>query len=586
MNLREWLVLMIASVISLNAIAQQGKDDFTRIVNTSSDEGFPVLSPDGNTFYFSRGKRALNLSGNNNDGNIWMTTLGPSGMWTPPQEMEKPFNDKFQNSVIGFTPDGSIMYQSFNTHVGRNQKDPGVYISKAEGLKGSKPEKVIIRSFLNRSDIQNMRLSEDGNILMMAINSYGSYGTEDIYVSFKQGDGSWSTPRNLGNQVNSRFQELTPYLASDNKTLFFSSNAGGNRGIYRSVRQDDSWINWSEPELLGGNLNTKGMETSYFLGPQDSTAYYISTRNSDGMGRVYKIRISDENQFPQPEIKKEVPEPTFESAVEPPTEKPSKEDEKMPPEEQDEKESPEEKENKEDEKPMEEPSPVKEDQTKIDRGEEGFERRDLTLYPTIHLVGKVVNFQNSQTVSAAVVKFTDLNNDSKTWESIAVDGNFEIELPVDVNFIVTVSANNYMTTRDFLSFENTKSGASIYQTFNLSPLKVGSTFQLGNVQFQKSKAFLLGNSYYQLDQLVQLLKDNPEISIEVGGHTDNQGDPKANLRLSKERVDVVKNYLVKKGIKSNRIEGKGYGATKPIDSNLNEKGRKNNRRVEITVIKK
>jgi len=81
------------------------------------------------------------------------------------------------------------------------------------------------------------------------------------------------------------------------------------------------------------------------------------------------------------------------------------------------------------------------------------------------------------------------------------------------------------------------------------------------------------------------MQQNPGIEIELGGHTDNRGAAKANLKLSQERVDKVKQYLVENGIEEDRIKGKGYGSIKPIASNKSEETRKLNRRVEFTILK-
>jgi hypothetical protein len=85
--------------------------------------------------------------------------------------------------------------------------------------------------------------------------------------------------------------------------------------------------------------------------------------------------------------------------------------------------------------------------------------------------------------------------------------------------------------------------------------------------------------------VVDFMKTNPDIRIELSGHTDNRGDKSLNIKLSTERVKRVKSYLVSKGIAAKRIEGKGYGGSKPLDSNATEAGRKLNRRVEFKIIR-
>lgn len=113
----------------------------------------------------------------------------------------------------------------------------------------------------------------------------------------------------------------------------------------------------------------------------------------------------------------------------------------------------------------------------------------------------------------------------------------------------------------------------------------GKTTQLRAIQFVQSKAEFLPDAQPALEQLADFLRTNPTAEIELAGHTDNQGDFDENVRLSKQRVDVVKAYLVANGIAANRIVTRGYGPTRPIGSNNAENTRQMNRRVEMTILK-
>ena len=103
------------------------------------------------------------------------------------------------------------------------------------------------------------------------------------------------------------------------------------------------------------------------------------------------------------------------------------------------------------------------------------------------------------------------------------------------------------------------------------------------MQFEYNKASILSQSYQSLDGLAVLLNQKPEWKLRISGHTDSIGDEEGNLSLSKERAESVKNYLVKKGIASERIETRYYGSAKPITSNETEEGRQKNRRVELEI---
>ena len=99
----------------------------------------------------------------------------------------------------------------------------------------------------------------DQKTLIHAIEMNDSKGDQDLYVSFRKVDGSWSRPKNLGSTINTIKAENSPFLASDGVTLYFSTNGRpgyGKNDIFMSRRLDDSWVNWSEPENLGPSINT------------------------------------------------------------------------------------------------------------------------------------------------------------------------------------------------------------------------------------------------------------------------------------------------------------------------------------------
>jgi outer membrane protein OmpA-like peptidoglycan-associated protein len=125
-------------------------------------------------------------------------------------------------------------------------------------------------------------------------------------------------------------------------------------------------------------------------------------------------------------------------------------------------------------------------------------------------------------------------------------------------------------------------GATVHDIL-LQPLAVGTTLPLANVQFEQGQAVLLPSSAGALNQLVGMMAENPRLTIEVRGHTDNIGEPARNVALSEERVAAVKAYLVAHGVAETRITGRGFGGAQPAASNTQEETRKLNRRVEFRV---
>lgn len=120
----------------------------------------------------------------------------------------------------------------------------------------------------------------------------------------------------------------------------------------------------------------------------------------------------------------------------------------------------------------------------------------------------------------------------------------------------------------------------------LQPIEVGLTVRLKNIYFDFDKTTLKNESFVELNKVVDFLKRNSHVEIEISGHTDSKGSDDYNLNLSQGRSQSVVDYIVSQGIESFRLTAHGYGETKPIDSNDSDAGRANNRRVEFTVVKK
>jgi outer membrane protein OmpA-like peptidoglycan-associated protein len=195
--------------------------------------------------------------------------------------------------------------------------------------------------------------------------------------------------------------------------------------------------------------------------------------------------------------------------------------------------------------------------------------------------GRVVNARTGSPIAAAV-KITG-SGFEESVNTIESNGLFEARLPAGTtSFSISVKAPGFMSYNDEVR-EISPDGKVV--VFSLTPLTVGTTIRLNKVYFERGKAVLLDSSYAELDNLVEMLKENPDIKIELSGHTDNQGNAKLNLKLSQDRVEAVKAYLVAKGIDAKRIKGKGYGGTRPVASNASEETRRLNRRVEFKIIK-
>lgn len=164
-------------------------------------------------------------------------------------------------------------------------------------------------------------------------------------------------------------------------------------------------------------------------------------------------------------------------------------------------------------------------------------------------------------------------------------GRFSIRLPAGDKYEIFI-----MGFKDSTSYIVLDIPATTGKAYYKDPFKVdiqfmpSKSFILEDCNFETGKADLEEDSYAVLDELVAFLNRKEDVKIELGGHTDNVGSAKSNMILSEARANTVRNYLIAKGIDPNRVTAKGYGLTKPIDTNKTEEGRATNRRTEVTIL--
>lgn len=167
----------------------------------------------------------------------------------------------------------------------------------------------------------------------------------------------------------------------------------------------------------------------------------------------------------------------------------------------------------------------------------------------------------------------------------AAGGKFSLKLPAGDQYIISVKSLGDSTRYGTLDIPALEAGQFFTGPFavevNFEPAR---TFTLKNVLFDVGKASLRPESFAALEELLDYLRYKEAIIIEIGEHTDNIGSDPDNLRLSQQRAEAIRNYLVKKGIQPARLLAKGYGATQPVADNATEQGRQLNRRTEIKIL--
>ncbi len=421
-------------------------------------------------------------------------------------------------------------------------------------------------------------LSADGRMLVFtACQGRRGFGSCDLYVSRKTGN-DWSAPDNLGPQVNTRFYESQPALSADGRRLYFVSDRPGGKGrrdIWRSDLDADN--TWQDPVNLGSPVNTGQNEASPFIHPNGQTLFFASDGHL-GLGG-YDLFVSDLNASARVGVDSG-------SVWSLPTN-------------------------------LGYPINTSEDQASLfvsasgKRAYYSFEEQkdgvsqQSRLYafdlpeslrervkPVSLLKGIIADAKTKKPLPATV-ELIDLktNQTVSRVQADAQTGQYAIVLPSAGEFALYVTTPGYLFKS--LSFDFTQpvktgqaTGAAMTLSVPLEPAVTGTTARetLNNLFFELGRYDLANKSRTELDRLTGFLKANPALSIEVSGHTDDTGEAAANLTLSQKRAQTVASYLIQTGIAPTRIRATGFGETRPLVPNTSDDNRRQNRRIEWKVL--
>jgi outer membrane protein OmpA-like peptidoglycan-associated protein len=273
------------------------KERLPDIVNSYSRTLLPVLHPSGTRLYFVRKEHPDNIGGISDPDDIWYTDRISNNYWTSPINAGPTINTRLSNALFSITSDGNSAFIATVNALGN------LSFHMADVKKDTwdiKPA-LTIKDFVMRSPQYFATMNADQNVLILAMNHSESMGDLDLYVSFKESDNVWSSPVWMGKSINTSSREGSPFIAQDNKTLYYYSNGLGGFGgsdLFLSRRLDDSWTSWSKPVNLGPYINTSGNERSITLTARGDTACIISTDTTNDREGMYFVCL-------QPDIRPE-----------------------------------------------------------------------------------------------------------------------------------------------------------------------------------------------------------------------------------------------------------------------------------------
>ena len=560
-DLRGMRKLLFFLLMSGFLMAQKAPENLGSAVNSEFSELNPVISPDGRTLYFGRKNHPANrygvkgsetISGSQD---IWFSEkVGDT--WSTARRLSEVLNRDQYNTILSISPDGQTILLK-GAYVNGTYETRGFSISNKTTAGWTVPVKVDIPGYEQMSKGKNEYgyLTMDGKAILLAFARKKNSEDDDLYISFFE-EGRWTRPLELGDEINTKYSETTPFLSADGKTLYFSSDRPGGQGsqdIYLTRRLDDTWQHWRKPQNLGSPINTDEYDAYYSIAAKGDYAYFMSGKGSLGKKDIFRLAL-ESAETEGTSLKSGGNESGGKDSGGKIGNAPA-------------------------------------DAAMADSRFGPSSTRSVTSQesdPVVLLSGTVLNQQTGKVPEDASVTYEDLSNGKVLGQAKPdpTTGKYKLVLPYGKNYGITAKAKGLIPTSTNLDLTTMRGRYLELDDRDLSmvPLEKGNTATINNLFFDLGKAILKPESEPELKRILQVMKENVALVIEISGHTDNTGSDEINNKLSLERANAVKENLLKGGIDQARIKTRGYGKSKPKADNATEEGRQINRRVEIEIL--
>jgi len=295
------------NVINTNTIIKIENLGFR--VNSELAELRPTISPDGKRLFFICEDHPENTKYRSvsNSQDIWYSERDSLGKWQDAQHLGYPLNTMQYNAVYWISPDNNrILIRGAFINGAYDGKGISLCYRKKSG-NWSEPNMLIIKNYFSydRGLQSGASMLNDGKTLLLYMTPERGGKDNDLFVCFLQGDGTWSEPKSLGKKINlPDYDEMTPYMASDGVTLYFSSNRPGglgNNDIYMTKRLDKTWQKWSDPVNLGSPINTPDWDAFFTLDAGGEYAYLTTNLNTLGESDIVQVKLL-EREKPNPVV--------------------------------------------------------------------------------------------------------------------------------------------------------------------------------------------------------------------------------------------------------------------------------------------
>ncbi|MBK9284871.1 MAG: OmpA family protein [Sphingobacteriaceae bacterium] len=505
-------------------------------INSDMPEYVPVLTPQNELIFTSRRKDHEKEQLSYLDGkyfeSMYISKINDFGMseprqYTLPDKFRKIKKQKDHTSVVSMSPDGSILFTFHNNKI---------YEIKMDQRTTEKPRK---SKTVNFDFYQNHAfLCKDNKTLYFTSEGKGSKGGLDIFKSVKAENGEWSEPENLGYDVNTEFDEDSPFVTEDGNTLYFASNGHegyGNFDLYRSKLINGKW---GPAENLGQPINSPGHDIFMVLDSKEINGYFSSSRNGGyGDMDIYKINyLTNLNRECTPGIDilslniKDDDKSDFKNTIT---------------------------------ANISNPYNVIASEWKVNEVKEEGEKLSFT---------KDYLKDGSYAINYKVIVYCDTCF-APLVACKSIENKFELEKAVVTE--TKTEMPDLSKIKGELSSDQLKALG-----YNASP-----------IYFDFDKSTLSDEFITVLKNNAVILKKHKELHLEIIGYTDAKGTEKHNKRLSNKRAKIVREILIQENINPNQIlQSKGKGADNPVidcqGKDCGEEAHKQNRRVETKVFSK
>ncbi len=469
-------------------------------VNCFPMQYFPVLTADEQELIFTRRLG----SGNENDEDLVVAKKDSLGRWTKPISISDNVNSEFNEGTCTISADGrQLIFTSCLGRKGYGNCD--LFQSVKVGDTWSQP--LNMGPQINSAAWESQpSLSADGRVLYFLSDRKGGLGNRDIYVSYQSEPNKWTKAENLGPKINTAYDEISPFIHVNGRTLFFAANGRlgfGGYDLYRSEKENGEW---QEPVNFGYPVNNHEDQFSLFISADGKRGYYSHEEGSkNSSGKIYELVIPEELQI---------------------------------------------------------------------------------KFRSNYVKGKVKDKKTGQPLNARIELYDVVKNTLvSTVSSDSLTGDYLMVLTQGSEYGLFVTKKDYVFQSLNFNYESEIAIEPVVVNVFLDKVTVGASTVLKNIFFEFDKYDLQDKSITELEKMVRFLSENPLVKVEISGHTDNDGSPAYNIKLSQNRAQSVANYLVQHGIDVKRITQKGYGADRPIKPNDSEENKQANRRIEFKILK-